>query len=122
MDIEVRKETDNKLFSRKEMLLAISYTGKTPSRDEVKEEVCKKLSLSPDNAVIMKINQRYGNGQSEVSMYYYSAKEVMEKLAEKKKEPKKAQAAGTAPATAKPEAKKEEQEKKEEPKEKEQAK
>jgi ribosomal protein S24E len=110
LDIEVRRETDNKLFSRKELYLMVSYKGKTPSRDEVKEEVCKKLSLSPNNAVVIRINQKYGNGQSEVFMHYYSAKDVMEKLVRKKKAQKAAAGSAAAP---KPEAPKKEEKKEE---------
>jgi ribosomal protein S24E len=123
MDISITSETENKLFSRKEILFTATYSGgRTPSREEIKEEICKKLSLNPDMTTVIKITQAYGRTSGEAMVHSYSKKEAMEGLTRKPKE-KKAAAGATAPAKApaaeaKAEPKKEEAAEKKEHKEK----
>jgi ribosomal protein S24E len=114
MDIRVMKDVSNKLFNRKELFILASYTGKTPSRAEIKEEVCRTLNLNPELTLVVKVVPLYGVMQSEVQVHSYSSKEAMgveqkylfDRL-NKKKEPKpKAQAQQPAqPAQAEKEAK-----------------
>lgn len=111
MDIKIESENENKLFGRKEIHFTASYSGKTPSRDEVKEEICKKLSLKPDLTQVIKISQGYGNSMSEVSIYYYSTKEIMERLSAKRK--KETQKPAAQPGEKKEEKKEVAEEKKE---------
>lgn len=77
MEIKVSNEKENKLMNRKEIEAVVTYTGKTPTRDEVKEELCKKLSLNPDTTVIMKIDQEYGAMASGITAHSYASKESM---------------------------------------------
>jgi ribosomal protein S24E len=119
MDISISSEKENKLFSRKEILFTATSTGsKTPSKEEVKEAICKKLSLNPDLTTVIKITQEYGSNVSEIIVHSYSKKEAMDSLVRKPKE-KKEKAPKAAPPAAKAEEKKEEapkEEKKEAPK------
>lgn len=112
MDISINSEKENKLFGRKEILFTATNAGsKTPSREEVKEEICKKLSLNPDLTTVIKITQVYGGNTSEVIVHSYSKKEAMDALVRQSKEKK-----GTKPAAAAPNAE-EKKEAKEEKKE-----
>ncbi len=113
MELKVENEKENKLFQRKEIWANAVYDGKTPTREEIKEGLSKKLGLNPELVELVKIDQIYGLRSSKVLAYYYSTKEAMESHAKKKKEKK----GGAAPAEKK-EAPKEEkkEEKKEEPK------
>lgn len=99
MEISITSESENKLFNRREIRFTASYSGsRTPSKDEVKEEICKKLSLNPDMTVVISINQAYGSNSSEVVVHSYSKKEAMERLVRQPKEKK--EGAKAAPATA----------------------
>ncbi|MDE1824866.1 MAG: hypothetical protein KGH61_00035 [Candidatus Micrarchaeota archaeon] len=77
MEVKIEKDTDNKLFGRKEMVFSASYKGKTPTQEEVKEEICKKLSLSPDLTVVVKISPLFGTSAASVLVHSYSSKEAM---------------------------------------------
>ena len=104
MEIEISNDKENKLFGRREFSFKITYDGKTPSKEEVKESLCKKLGLSPDLTMIMKVAQLYGSEESRGIAYSYSDKGLFAKLEkheakmkEKAKAPqeKKASAAAT---------------------------
>lgn len=112
MEIKIIEEREEKLFGRKEITFETSYEGRTPSGEEAKQEICKKLGLSPDLTVVIRIDQAYGRGMSTVKVHSYAKKEVMDRLVRKPKEASAKKAEAAKPAA----------EKKEEPKEKEPAK
>lgn len=122
MEINITQDRENKLLGRREVAFTAEYESKTPTKEEVREGICKKLNLNPDSTEIVRIDQLYGQKASSILVYSYSSREQMQKLAPKVKEKK----AGAAPAAAKPaekapakEEKKEEkkEQKKEAPKE-----
>jgi len=82
MDISIDKQTENKLLGRKEIHFTAKYSGKTPSRDELKEELCKKLNLDPSRTVIVRASQLYGSPSSEVVAYSYESDEAMKTVPE----------------------------------------
>jgi len=77
IDIIVKKDIENKLLARREILCDAVYSESTPSRERIKEEVVKKLNLDPKLTVVAKINQLYGITKSEVSIYSYKNEEAM---------------------------------------------
>jgi len=77
IDIIVKKDVENKLLARREILCDAVYSESTPSREKIKEEVVKKLNLDPKLTVVAKINQLYGITKSEVSVYSYKNEEAM---------------------------------------------
>ena len=107
MEVSILDDSENKLFDRRELRIKATYEGKTPSRDEIREGVCKKLNLSPDTFDIIRIDQGYGLRESEIVAHSYKSKESMEKFARKGKAVADAAAPGAAkPAEAKAEGKK----------------
>ncbi|MDE1824140.1 MAG: hypothetical protein KGI00_04260 [Candidatus Micrarchaeota archaeon] len=122
MELNVGKESDNRLLGRKEIEVRASFDAVTPSREELKEAICRKLGIHPDLAEVVRIDQSYGVKECSVLVYSYDNKESMAKGFRKKaKEGKKAVAAPDAapkPAQEKEEAKEErKEEKKDEKKE-----
>ncbi len=106
MEITITDDYENKLFQRREISAHAVYEGKTPTKAEVSEGVCKKLGLNPETFQIIRIDQNYGIRTSEIVAYSYGSKEAMQKFSRKEKE-KKAKP-GAAPAAAAPAAKPEE--------------
>ncbi|MDE1846067.1 MAG: 30S ribosomal protein S24e [Candidatus Micrarchaeota archaeon] len=104
MDLKLGTESENKLLGRKEISFKMSHKGKTPTVEEAKEQICKKLNLSPDLTVVVNINPIYGSTESEILVHTYSTKEAMnvekKHLAARvaKKAAKGAKAAEAAPA------------------------
>lgn len=107
IEINITKDIENKLLERREIVFTASYVGKTPSKEELKESVCKKLNLNPDTTSIVKIEQRYGSMRSEVMVHSYSEKEAMERFSKKRGKKggaeKKAGAGVASETAAKPE-------------------
>lgn len=81
MNIKIVSEFDNKLFNRKEIKFSIENgEAQTPRKSDVKTELCKKLSLNPDNMVIVKINQEFGSRSLNGHANYYNKKELINKF------------------------------------------
>ncbi|MDE1851723.1 MAG: hypothetical protein KGH69_03490 [Candidatus Micrarchaeota archaeon] len=97
MELNVSKESENKLMGRKEIEVGASFDAVTPSRSDVKEAVCKKMGLHPDLVEIVRIDQAYGTKECRVTVYAYDSKEDMAKGFNRKGKEKKE---GTAPAAA----------------------
>ena len=66
-------------------------TDKTPTKEEVMEDVCKKLNLDPSLVEIREIKQQYGLRVSDILLYSYASKEVMAQVCkEERREGKEA--------------------------------
>ena len=98
MELTINDDYEDKLFERREISAHAVYEGKTPTKAEIAEGICKKLNLSPDTFQIVRVDQNYGVRTSEVKAYSYKSKEAMQRFAKKEKE-KKAKP-GAAPAAA----------------------
>lgn len=77
MEIEMKKDFENKLLNRRELYFVTVYSGKTPSRAEVREEISKKLNLNPETTVVVRISPLYGTMKSEIVVHSYASKEDM---------------------------------------------
>lgn len=80
MDIRVNSDNTNKMLGRREISASATYTEKTPTREEIRQELCKKLGLDPELVEIREIRQQYGLRVSDVTAYSYSSKEAMARL------------------------------------------
>jgi len=94
MEIKVVEDKENPFFNRREISFYVHGFEATPKRDEIRQEVCKRLNLSPELTVIISINQRFGIKQCTVlahsykdkeSLKRYTAKYVLERASGKKK-------------------------------------
>lgn len=105
MDIKITNDYENKLLGRREISATTTYSDRTPTKDEIKEELCKRLSLNPELVEVREIKQQYGLRVSDITAYSYASKEVMEKLVKKRgkkgAQPEQKSGAG-APAAAAP--------------------
>ncbi len=113
LDIKVDRDGENKFIKRREVEATATYSGSTPTREAVKQELCKKLSLNPDATAIVCIGQSYGSMSSHIILHSYQSKEEMLRL-EKEGMKKDVKAQGKKA----PEAKKEEKAEEKKPEEK----
>ncbi|MCL5427585.1 MAG: hypothetical protein M1321_00155 [Candidatus Marsarchaeota archaeon] len=106
MELEIRigSDRENKFMKRREIGATAAYTGSTPTRDTVKQELCKKLGLNPDSSAIVRISQAYGSMSSTIMLHSYKTREEMLAL-EKEGRKKKAKPAGKPAGEKAPEAK-----------------
>lgn len=111
MDLELIKERDMPLMSKKRYSFYLNFKGTTPARKDIKEAVAKMVKSEPELTVVKHIYTRYGIEKAKVIANVYSNKEDMEKFEEKstleknkaKEEPK--EEAAEAPAAPAEEAK-----------------
>ncbi|MDE1762179.1 MAG: 30S ribosomal protein S24e [Candidatus Micrarchaeota archaeon] len=77
MDIKIEHDSENKLLGRKEIEFTISYKGATPTKEQVREAICKRLNISPELTVVVNISPLYGTSESRALAHSYSSKEAM---------------------------------------------
>lgn len=88
MQIEIKKEKDNRLLNRKELLVRIDYEGKsTPSRQEVEAAVSSAKKVDFLKVQVKKILSDHGKpfGTAWVRIYDEPIKEKVESQKESKK-------------------------------------
>ncbi|NQU79272.1 hypothetical protein HQ545_05910 [Candidatus Woesearchaeota archaeon] len=96
MDLQILKERDTPLLSRKRYTFEMVFSGATPSRLVIRDEIAKKVKSEPVLTIIKHVYNKYGSEKAKVIAHVYSKKEDMERLEDKvlvdkhkKPEPKK---------------------------------
>jgi len=108
MKIEVLKERETPLLSRKRVSLMAEYQGPTPSRMDFLKEVAKIVDVDSSLIMIKHIYTRFGKQKAKIIAHVYSDRKEMEKLEDeyllvkhKKKEEEKKPEEKVANAAAK---------------------
>lgn len=70
----------NDVFGRTESVFQLSYSGSTPDRNSLKEEVSKQLKVKPDSLIIRKIETKFGKSEALVYVTSYKNKKDLETL------------------------------------------
>lgn len=83
MDIEVLKQNKEPLMKRSYFEAKIVFQGKTPSRIDMKKDLCKKLESKDNLTVVRKINNDYGSERALIVGYVYDDEESMKKIENK---------------------------------------
>ena len=119
-NMNMEKETNNKLLKRREMLISLEFSDATPSRAEIKKALADKFNLKQENMVVVRSEQLYGAKKGTVLIHEYSDAESM-KIAQKhtiaRPNPKKGTVATSTATAAAPKQEAAPKEKKEEKKE-----
>ena len=107
MKVEVLKERETPLLSRKRVSLMAEYQGPTPSRMDFLKEVAKIVDTDPSLIIIKHIYTRFGRQKAKIIAHVYNNADDMKKLEDEyllkkhvKKEEKKDQAEAAAADTA----------------------
>ncbi len=69
--MEIVKERDMKLLSRKRLYVMIDDEGPTPSRQELIDKVAKKLKVKPEQVVIKHVYPQYGSTKTKLIVHIY---------------------------------------------------
>jgi small subunit ribosomal protein S24e len=123
MELKLLSQFENPLLQRKEIKVVAIFEAATPSREEIKTEVCKKFNLPEETTVIRKVFQEKGIKRAICLLNVYNSKEAMLQIEskyllerKKKKKEKAEEKAEEKKEEAKEEAKEAKEEKKEEEK------
>lgn len=105
MKLEIAKERDTPLLSRKRVTLNLEYEGATPSRLDLKKAVAKKLGSKENLTIIRHVYTRFGKQKAKIIAHVYEKEEDMKVIEHAKlvvkhqeKEEKKEAAKEEAPA------------------------
>ncbi|MBW3020271.1 hypothetical protein KY334_03165 [Candidatus Woesearchaeota archaeon] len=82
MKILDKVEKVNELLSRKECLLNVEFEGATPTKEEVKEFICKSLKADEKLSVVRKVEAGFGSSVAKVDLYIYDDADSMVRLEE----------------------------------------
>ncbi len=84
MKTKVLQETENKLFSRKEINLEIDHNkSQTPSRAELYKFMSVKFKAPAEQIVLKKMKTGFGSNKSLAKFYIYDNAEVISKIENK---------------------------------------
>ena len=83
MDIEITKKENEPIMKRVYFEGKIVFQGKTPSRIDIKKDVCHKLGSKDNMTVIRKIITDYGSERASLSGYIYEDENNLKKLENK---------------------------------------
>lgn len=73
-------EKDNELLSRKEFIVDLEYEGSTPTKQDVKVEICKALNLNEKLSVVRKVEVGFKSHVAKVEIFSYSDEESMKRI------------------------------------------
>ncbi len=80
MALEILKERDTPLLSRKRVTAMIDFEGSTPSRLKIQSTISKKLDVDKSLTIVKHIYTRYGAQKAKVIAHIYSNKEDLNKF------------------------------------------
>ncbi|MCL4379001.1 MAG: hypothetical protein M1160_01590 [Candidatus Marsarchaeota archaeon] len=75
MEVSILSDKSNPNTKRREISFAVVQDDKTASREEVKQELCKRLGLNPDTTIITHMKQEFGMKRSIGVAHSYASKE-----------------------------------------------
>lgn len=80
MKLEITKERDTPLLSRKRVTLNLEYEGATPSRLDLKKAVAKKLNSKENLTIIRHVYTRFGKQKAKIIAHVYEKEEDMKAI------------------------------------------
>ena len=104
MEINIVKDSKNAVADRREIEFTITQEDRTPSKAEVSKELCKKLNLSPEATVVVKMGKEFGTRMPRAIAHSYQNADALKKsepafLFERVAKKAKKAAAAAAPAS-----------------------
>jgi len=83
MEINIVEKKENPLLRRTELIADVGYEAKAPTRQVMRDEISKKLKVSPEVVVIRHIYPFFGDKKIEVVVHIYEKKEDVDKIESK---------------------------------------
>jgi small subunit ribosomal protein S24e len=84
MELELKKERETPLLSRKRLTFDITFKGTTPSRNDIREKIADKVKANKDLTIIRHVYTKYGAEQAKVIAHVYNKKEDLDRIEDKK--------------------------------------
>lgn len=79
--LRIRKFISNKLLDRKQFAIELSHEGqKAPTREEIKDEVAKKIHADKNLVVVFALHTIFGGGKTTGFVYIYDNQDALQKF------------------------------------------
>ena len=79
-NIRERAKKNNALFEREEYLLEVEFEGATPTRDEIREAIIRKIGLEADLTIVKRVIPEVGAKRVKVLVLNYHNADAMKRL------------------------------------------
>lgn len=79
MELKIISDNENRLLNRREISLTVEHEKGTPRKEDLARELCRKLNLSPESTIIVRMGQGFGRKESTALAYSYKTKELLER-------------------------------------------
>ncbi len=83
MELNIVKEVDMPLLSRKRISLELTSDKETPSRKSLLTKIADKTNTKPELVIVKHIYTKYGSRKSKIIAHVYTNKSDMEQIEEK---------------------------------------
>jgi small subunit ribosomal protein S24e len=80
MELEIQKERETPLLSRKRVTIEATYEGKTPSRVDLRKSVAAKIKSPEELIVVRHIYTKFGQQKAKIIAHVYSDPKTMLRL------------------------------------------
>jgi small subunit ribosomal protein S24e len=84
MQLEITKEKETPLLSRKRITADVTFEGKTPSRVDLRNQLSQSIKAPAENIVIRHIYTKFGEQRAKVIAHLYSDVATMVRLESQK--------------------------------------
>ena len=85
MKVEIIEEKENPLLHRKELTLKITEFDKTPTREEVRNQITAKLGAKEKTLLLDEIKQEYGKQEAKAFVKIYEDEKKLQEYESKHK-------------------------------------
>ena len=114
--MNIISEKNNPLLNRRELLIDISFTDKTPTKVEVQKQIATAQKVDEKLIVVKDIIGVYGDRRAKVTAFIYENEKALKDIEPKEKKKKQGEKPAKKPAQAPKQEKKKEEAPKEAPK------
>lgn len=85
MNLEITEKKENKLLARTEIVAQITFEGKVPSRENVRENLSNQLKQDQKLIIVRNIKIDYGQHKGTVKALVYEDENILKELENSKK-------------------------------------
>jgi len=80
MQIEVIKEENNELLSRRQLQIKIQHEAATPARMQVRDQVATDLKVEPEQVIIDNMHTAFGKKETVAYVKIYESAEAAKQI------------------------------------------